>query len=319
MRGSSEQYDYSGGFLIHNSAWGRMFVDHWLALTATKSKYPFTDNGGFSEATLRFGSRGMPIGCRYTSDACVKYINKISDKSKKSGAWVACLGKTKNGLMGLWNRTRNRDLGRVRFVATANGFNTHGWEQWKAKSGRTPDTFFQDGMFILHNKKFIERTPKSSVTCSQAKDADSEITTRFQKAGSFVLSRTGFCDLDSEECRQVHFRNCSSQHLSGIVGKVAIKKRVQLVKGYFNKNHPMPWPERENVTSSCPFLAENISRAPSPLSANISSDRSTNFSTNFSLRVNNSNVSNTPPTAEGLDTQIAVLEAALMTASASNP
>ena len=68
----------------------------------------------------------------------------------KGAAWLHCLGRVKEKAMGPWNRTATRTMGRVKFASTAGGFNSHSWEGWKAKSGRTADTYFRDGMFVLH-------------------------------------------------------------------------------------------------------------------------------------------------------------------------
>ena len=199
-------------------------------------QYPFTDNGAFAETALRFGSWGMPLDCQYKPNTCLTRISRIkagTDKKardKKASDWVACLGETKNELMGSWNRTRNRDLGRVRFVATAQGFNSRGLEEWKGNTGRTRGSFFQDGMFVLHNKDFKDRVPSSSVTCYQAEDATSAIARMFRTTGSFMLSKEGFCDLDSVDCRREHFTSCTGD-LTRIMGNKAIRNRVELLKG----------------------------------------------------------------------------------------
>ena len=80
---------------------------------------------------------------------------------------VLLAGEKKIKVVGPWKRTNHRDMRQIRFVATASGFNSHGWEKWKARGGRTQDTFFQDGMFVLHNKFFKERVPNASTTCPQ--------------------------------------------------------------------------------------------------------------------------------------------------------
>jgi hypothetical protein len=91
-------------------------------------------------------------------------------------------------------------------VSTASGFNTHGWEAWKARGGkRTRETFFMDGMFVLHNKNFKTRVPASSVTCPVVESSGANISKFVKRQGVYMISSTGICDMDDGLCRKEHF------------------------------------------------------------------------------------------------------------------
>ena len=105
----------NGAFMLRNSPWGRKFVEHWLFLCKDRNKYKFTDNGPFAEAVLRFGSNDLPKlkKCKYTHDGC--YREMLSQGAGKGVGkfYIECLGKIKTKLMGPWNRTVHRDMGKL--------------------------------------------------------------------------------------------------------------------------------------------------------------------------------------------------------------
>ena len=250
----------NGAFMLRNSAWGQRFVDHWLFLCSNRNRYIFTDNGPFAEAVLRFSSHSLPEHCgHYEFDSCLQemaaaqksatYRKGVLKGPKSQGrgaggrAFVNCLGKYKERMMGPWNRKRHRAMGRVRFVATAEGFNVHGWGQWKGGSGGTKNAnrgkganepvsvisnqrgdFFVDSMFVLHNKDFDIRVPPSSIDCplvqqqsiqGHGAEASSRptlipIDDMVKREGAYMMSAEigGFCDMDHEACQRAHFPAC---------------------------------------------------------------------------------------------------------------
>ena len=119
---------------------------YWAELASNRTKYPFTDNGSFAEAVLRFGAQNMPTECAYSFDTCAREMLKKTSIKMRSHEFVRCIGRVKQQMLGPWNETVHRDLGRVRFVGTRVGFNTHGWEPWKKQTGRKRDAYFQDRM-----------------------------------------------------------------------------------------------------------------------------------------------------------------------------
>ena len=196
----------NGAFMLRNSQWGRAFAKHWVALSDSgRQTYPFSDNGPFAEATLRFGTRLKRPECRHEFNVCVKDMKDKGAARMKGVAWLHCLGRIKNAVMAGWERNATRTMGRVKFAATASGFNSHSWEDWKAKSGRSSDTYFRDGMFVLHNKYFTKRVPRTSVACPMA-----SATYPFNKQGAYVLSEKGVCNLDEPACRAAHFESTRS-------------------------------------------------------------------------------------------------------------
>ena len=198
----------NGAFMLRNSAWGKSFVNHWLFLCSNRNKYQFTDNGPFAETVLRFGGNDLPkySNCSYGHDHCYKEMTAKNNGKGNGKHYVECLGKTKVKLMGTWNRTEHRDMGRIRFVSTAGGFNTHGWEAWKARGGkRTRETFFMDGMFVLHNKNFMKRVSPTSATCPEVTNASADIKQFVKKQGVYMISSHGICDMDDAACKQQHF------------------------------------------------------------------------------------------------------------------
>jgi hypothetical protein len=78
--------------MLRNSEWGNAFIDHWLAVSSARNKYPFTDNGGFAETVMRFGTRHMPPHCRYNGGDCLAKFTKKMKPQEMSKAWVNCLG-----------------------------------------------------------------------------------------------------------------------------------------------------------------------------------------------------------------------------------
>ena len=221
----------NGGFLLRNSEWGRDFVERWHSITVGEKfkNYPFTDNGPFTETVLRMGTAGLPENDRYKATHCLKQIHGKNNARQKGGPWLECVTGVKNRVAGPWARNKTRELGPVRFVATANGFNTHGWEEWKAKKGRTQETFFQDGMFVLHNKKFAERVSSTSISCPQAAGLpeDTLKSNYLKRVGTFAFSEFGVCNLDNSVCRRQHFGNCQKTELDFLVGKAAIDRRIR--------------------------------------------------------------------------------------------
>jgi len=239
----------NGAFILRNNEWGNAFMEYWVELSSNRTKYPFTDNGGFAEAVLRFGAQNMPSDCAYTYDTCVEEMRaKYKTIKAMSGAFVKCAGRLKQRMMGPWNATTHRDLGRIRFVGTRTGFNTHGWEDWKAKSGRTKDAYFQDRMFILHNKYFDVRVAKSSIQCPSTQFAQHRtflgslfdqkkpqftllnVDKAMGREGSYMLSEFGACDLDEDGCRRQFFPLCRPRDLENVTGLNAIHRRVQLME-----------------------------------------------------------------------------------------
>ena len=252
----------NGAFMLRNSDWGRQFVDHWRYLCSDRKRYPFTDNGPFAEAVLRFGSNALPENsrCSYGFDTCAKEAIKTPKEKpnhkfqkllkvnltprQSSSKYVRCLGKWKTTLMGPWDRSNHRDIGRIRFVAQASGFNTHGWEKWKGQNGkRDREEFFTDEMFVLHNKFFDSRVPRSSVTCPLVKFANDSISALLRRQGAYMISSEhGVCDMDDPVCRTRHFLQSCQQTLEQTMSRAGIDQRKRMMlrqKNMVDKPHPV--------------------------------------------------------------------------------
>lgn len=231
----------NGAFILRNSEWSHAFVQHWVELSADRVTYPFSDNGPFTESVLRFGSLAKSANCQYVSNACVNASNTRGAPRLKGREWLLCAAQQKDRCMGPWRRNLTRTMGRIMFASTASGFNSHSWEPWKAKTGRQRDSYFKNGMFVLHSKYFGERVPLSSVTCPMAKSSYPNTQ------GSYVLSEKGVCGLDKAACRRLHFgHSCSYRDLK-VVTKEGIEARKELLRATITEKPPIPSALPDNI------------------------------------------------------------------------
>ena len=298
----------NGAFMLRNSAWSRSFVDHWIHLSSTR-QYPFSDNGPFAETVLRFGSLSFPKDEKgYIFDSCLRQMRtaamkeRLKQKKRKEASanekekqeleagivgWVSCLWKVKSRLMGPWKRERQRVMGRIRFVAMANGFNAHSWKQWKGdgnygstnKGDRVESlstkkkrkNYFVDSMFVLHSKDFEGRVPPNSLECPLTMQnyggmhlpvTRIPITELINIEGSYMMSSDlgGFCDLDEVACQLAHFPACNpaTKQLCPM-SRAGIQSRKKLLVGSTSISKdppPIPMESFGNIRGQKPEVFE---------------------------------------------------------------
>jgi len=100
----------NGALILWNNEWGSAFMEYWMELSSNRTNYPFTDNGGFAAAVLRFGAQSMPSDCAYTYETCVEEMRaKYKTIKAMNGAFVKCVRRLKQRIMGPWYATTHRD------------------------------------------------------------------------------------------------------------------------------------------------------------------------------------------------------------------